>query len=409
MRPPAPATRVLLVALCAMLFGLGQFHRASGGVLSPLLAEVFSLTGSQLGLTISLMFFGVVLMQLPIGAALDRFGVTLVLPLSLCVMAGATLLFAAAATTPMLMASRLLLGAGAAALTASTHIIVSRLVANARFGLANGLVVSFGGVGGVVGAFPLAAAVTTYGWRPVFVMIAIGTVGLALAIFAVLASTRRFGPPPRPAATTEPADAPSFLQLLSRADFLRILAMASVAFAPITAITGLWGGPFYKEVHGLDTTTIGAVLSAMYAAIILAAFTFGGLDAWIRSRRRLVLCGAATSSTLILLAALVPYESIWPVTVCLVVMIFSQQFYIPLAAHMQKIMPAASLGRASALFSIVGMFGISATQIGFGIVIDLAHDAGFATPEAYRLAFGMMAAAIALMAMVYATGRDASK
>ncbi len=392
-----------------MMFGLAQFHRASGGVLSPILADLFALTSSELGVTISLMFFGVVLIQLPVGAALDRFGVTIVLPLSLCVVAAATLYFSGAETKHSLMASRLFIGFGVAALTSSTHIIVSRIVSNARFGLTNGLVVSFGGVGGVIGAFPLAAVVTDFGWRPVFQVIGLGTFVLALVIFGVLASTGRFAPAPRSAEAATDLRAPTYLQLLMRADFLRVLAMSFVAFAPITTITGLWGGPFFKDVYGFDTETIGAILSALYVTMILAAFTFGGLDAWVRNRRRLIWSAAALSTIMMLIAAAVPYDSVWPVSICLVVMIFAQQFYIPLLAHMQKVMPNASLGRASAVFSLVGVLGISVMQTLFGVVIDLAHAAGLATPDAYRLAFLMMAISIGALASIYATGREDSK
>lgn len=49
-----------VIALCAILFAIGQFHRGAGGVLSPYLIEDFGLSASVLGLVIASMFIGTI-------------------------------------------------------------------------------------------------------------------------------------------------------------------------------------------------------------------------------------------------------------------------------------------------------------------------------------------------------------
>ncbi|MEM1164064.1 MAG: hypothetical protein AAGJ28_24295, partial [Pseudomonadota bacterium] len=65
----APNTR-LIIALCAAIFALGQFHRAAGSVFTPILIDRFALSATVISGLVSAMFLAAVLTQIPLGAAL---------------------------------------------------------------------------------------------------------------------------------------------------------------------------------------------------------------------------------------------------------------------------------------------------------------------------------------------------
>ena len=74
-RPPsglAPVTR-LLIAL-ALMTGASQFHRAALGVVGPELAAALAAGPGLLGAANGAFFLALLLLQVPVGLALDRIG-----------------------------------------------------------------------------------------------------------------------------------------------------------------------------------------------------------------------------------------------------------------------------------------------------------------------------------------------
>ena len=59
--------------------------------------------------------------------------------------------------------------------------------------------------------------------------------------------------------------------------------------------------------------------------------------------------------------------------ILLAMIIFCQTFYIPLGAHMRKVVPLEVVGRASILLSLVGVAAIPVMQTSFGAILDLAR------------------------------------
>jgi len=238
----------IVLSVCVGIFALGQFHRASGSVFTPILMDRFALSAATIGGLVSVMYF------------------------------------------------------------ATIHVIIARNFKEDDFGYVSGLVVTLGGVGGLLGTYPLALALERAAWPWVFGLISILTL----------------------------LDQIGFLGLLRQKEFLKILAMSLMTYAPITTITGLWGGPYLQDVAGLSPERAGAVLLLLFAATIVGGFVFGLLDKRAASRKRVILIAVGLSTaSLAVLAALDRPNTIVGVGL-LLVMVFCQQFYVPLGAHMRK-------------------------------------------------------------------------
>ncbi|MEM6985125.1 MAG: MFS transporter [Pseudomonadota bacterium] len=392
----AHSARVAL-AVCIALFALGQFHRASGSVFSPLLVERFALSASALGILVSSLFFANVVAQVPAGMWLDRVGPRRAVMLATACVALGTLGFAIAQSPLWMIVSRVSMGLGMAVIGAGTQVLLARSVAPRQFGYANGLVVSFGGIGGLLGTYPLAVALDALSWTVVFAVIACATLALATAIHVVIAA-------PVAPEQLDPDDkrARGFAWLLRQPDVLRIVVLGLVCYAPITTITGLWGGPFFQDVLGLSAQHSGAVLSLCFAATIVAGYCFGQLDRHIVRRRRLIVTSALVSAAALLALTLQSSANTSLSIALLLVMIFSQQFYVPLTAHLRRVVPADMLGRAVAAFTLVAVLAIPMMQTGFGIVLDVTENAGWSVFDRYRAAFALMGGFIVLCAAVYA-------
>ncbi len=197
-----------------------------------------------------------------------------------------------------------------------------------------------------------------------------------------------------------------YLSLLRQPEFLKILVLGAVTYAPITTITGLWGGPFLQDVAGLSAGQSGAVLLLLFAATIAAGYVFGVLDRHTASRRWLICIALVLSGVSLLALATLARPPVGLTVALLVIMVFSQQFYIPLGAHMRKSVADALLGRASTLLSLVSVAAIPLMQLGFGAILDLAAAWGFAREDQYRAAFGAMGTLVLSAGLIYLTARN---
>lgn len=369
---------------------------------TPILMDRFTLSAATIGGLVSVMFFATILAQVPFGIALDKMGPRPVLSLCILVIAGGTTIFAFAGSFDAMLLSRVLIGVGLAAMGAATHVIIARNFTGSDFGYVSGLVVTFGGIGGLIGTYPLAFVLERFSWSVVFTTVAAVTFLLSAVVFRSV----RPGVPE----TSESGSGvgkQGFLTLLSQPEFLRILVLGAVTYAPITTITGLWGGPYLQDVTGLSPEQAGAVLLLLFSATIVAGYVFGLLDRKAKSRKHIVLGAVGLSGLMLILLAGLNGLNAQTSIALLLAMVFLQQFYVPLGAHMRRAVPDYMLGRASTLLSLVSVAAIPAMQLGFGSVLDIAAGAGFGIEAQYRLAFGLMGILILFCGSVYSFSKDA--
>ncbi|HEU5086931.1 MAG TPA: MFS transporter, partial [Roseiflexaceae bacterium] len=100
-----PTTRQLTIfVLYTFAYFLSYFLRSANAVIARDLAGEFALSPAQLGFMTSVFFASFAALQLPIGAALDRFGARLVTSIVLLLAVAGCLVFAAAPSFAMLSA-----------------------------------------------------------------------------------------------------------------------------------------------------------------------------------------------------------------------------------------------------------------------------------------------------------------
>ena len=326
--------QVLVVFVCVIIFALGQFHRASGSVFSPILIERFALSSATIGILVSTMYLASIVVQVPFGWALDRYEPRIVLSMCIGLVAIGTLIFAIAASIESVFASRIMIGVGLAAMGPANHVIVARNFSRTDFGYVSGLVVTLGGFGGILGTFPLAYVLERVSWTVVFGTVAIINLFLVVLIFQAVRPDQGIEDE-----IEEESREVGFLELVKQREIQKILALAFVTFAPIVTVTGLWGGPYLQDVVGLDAESAGAVLLSLYVSTIVGAYAFGWMDRNFGSRYAIVMISAASSVTCCFLLATLDFQGPALPIVLLLAMVFSQQFYIPLGAHMRKIVP----------------------------------------------------------------------
>src|SRR5258707_15280213 len=190
-------TRALIFALVALACGhmLSTLLRTIPAISLDLMAADFRIETQALASLTSVYHFAFAASQIPVGAAMDRFGVR---PVSLSLLLG-TIVGAMAsgfATGPeSFLFGQFLLGVATSGMLMCPMTLAAKQMSAARFGLWSGVILSIGNLGMLLSSSPLAWVVEHLGWRAGFWISAGLGFAVALAVFVLV--------PKQPAAQAE--------------------------------------------------------------------------------------------------------------------------------------------------------------------------------------------------------------
>ena len=397
------ASKLPLLLLLIAITCLSQFYRVSNSVIAPELTRDLGLSARQLGWAGSAFFFALFAVQIPVGMWFDRYGARrTVAALSILAMAGA-LWIAAAADAFDLIAARALVGVGCAASFMSVVFLCSRWFPPARLATVLSWVFAASNIGTLAAATPLAWIAATVGWRNGFVGLAAITVVVAVSFYACV----RDRPPDQPAPSTRRESlgevVRGLLEVWTTPGLLPVLAMHFFAYATMLTVLGVWGGPYLYDVYRLDGVERGNVLLAMGVAQILGILAYGPMDRLLRSRKKVVLGGAAISVLLLAALALLPRPSLGVAVVLLSAFCFFCAFGTVIVAQGRTLFPDRLAGRGVTP-NMAQCLGLTVLPAGVGYIVEAFGNSDLA----YRVAFGALAAGLVLGASVYVRSRDSA-
>ncbi|MEQ9640958.1 MAG: MFS transporter [Alphaproteobacteria bacterium] len=403
-----PARVAIAFFLFALLFGIGQFHRVSLAVIAGDLQTDLGLGGNLLGIFGATFFLAGAAAQIPTGILLDRLGPRRTVPLILLVGIAGALVLAAASDASQAIVGRALAGFGAAASVMGAYVVFARWLPPERFATVASLMIAFGSIGGLVATTPLALLLEHVTWRTVFVGLAVLTAGLATCVLLLVRDT----PPGLPVAKAPASLRDSLrglIEVFRVPAFWPIAAAGFVQFGPVTALYGLWAGPYLHDVHGLSLVERGHVLMAMAIASPLALTFVGPLDRVFNTRKWLIV--AVMLGEAVVMVGLGGFgERGWLVAACgLVLANCLATHYVVLAAHVRAVMPDYLIGRANTVVNMIAALGVAFAQMATGAIIDILPGAGGAigSVEAYRWIFWFLAALLVCATVGYLPVRDA--
>ncbi|QDU98329.1 MFS transporter [Lignipirellula cremea] len=165
--------RYQVLAWLCVAAAIAYICRQSIGVAESTIRDDLSLSKTQMGLVMSLFFWTYAFSQIPSGAVAHRFGSRLSLLGAASVWSLATGLTAFAFGFPLLLASRVLMGLGQAALFPAAVNTVSRWFPLSGRAGASGALGAAMGVGGALGVGLTGLLLGMVGWRTLFLLYAL--------------------------------------------------------------------------------------------------------------------------------------------------------------------------------------------------------------------------------------------
>jgi predicted MFS family arabinose efflux permease len=394
-----------LLCLVLLPFGFAYFlsyaFRNMNALIADQLRADLEIGSTELGLLTAVLFLAMALVQIPFGAALDRFGPRKVQASLLCLAIIGAMIDSQADGFVGLLFGRALIGIGTAtSLMAGLKAIVL-WAPTERIASANGTLIMLGALGAVAVTAPAETIVATFGWRGVFVVFAVLSLLATMVIGALV---------PEQPATMPPNDSAKTIKLREiYADrrFQRIAPVSMLCIGTSWALQGLWAAPWLTHVAWLDRPTVVRHLLAMGVALAAGAVALG----WITDRLKLrgfagelVLASVAAMSLLaqIALVADLPLPPALPWMIIAVAGAATTISYAILPGYFAKSMSA----RANAALNLLHLLAAFSLQLAIGGVVDLWPEVDGKPPAAaYHAALAIVALLqVAGLAWFVATG-----
>lgn len=256
--------------------------RVSPSVMTNELVQSFNVTATSLGILVSFYYYAYTILQLPCGVILDRLGPKTLLCFSALLCAIGSILFAATNILQIAQLGRFLVGAGSACAFISCLQIAATMFSPKYFVILGGATNMMGTLGGLLGGYPVAKAVNTFGWvKTTFILAAIGLILCAL-IFIFFPSDEK-----KQKVQNGNSIIKNIFVLTKNSQILLSSMIASLMYLPVCAFAELWAVPYFMQKYdvGNEQASISSATVFLGVAIgsVLMAFIANKIRNYVKT------------------------------------------------------------------------------------------------------------------------------
>lgn len=365
----------------------------SPSVMNTTLMKAFDISATQLGNLTACYFYAYLLLQIPAGILLDRFGPRIVTTISIILCSLGTLLFSTAESFALAGIGRFLTGVGAAFAVVNCLKLIANWFPQKQCAFMTGLMMTVAMLGAVGGQAPLASFIERLDWRYAMEIISYIGLGLGVIFWIVVRDVS-------PLKTLEKHIVPQKGSLFKNLKHVFqhkqswwLSIYSGFAFSPVMIFGGLWGVSFISEAFGFTSNIAAQSVSLIFIGFAVGAPFFGIYSDWLKRRKTVMVWG--TLGALLSISAVIYLPSLTVSTVMLLLFAFGffissfllcftmiQEIHSPIYA-------ATVIGFMNAFDAFFGAFSDPLT----GLFLDLNWDgkmldgARIFSVENYKIAF----------------------
>ena len=246
---------MLVFGVFAAAYFCSALLRAITATLAPVLTQEFGLHARDLGLLAGGYFLGFAMIQLPLGAWLDRYGPKRVILYFLALAVVGCLAFSVANSFLGLLAARVLTGVGVSACLMAALTGYRRWFDPPALLRANSWMLMTGSLGMLASTLPVQWLMPLTGWRPLFWMLA-GMILLSMAAIAWIVPVLRdnVSSPSTigqsSGVVAVPLKAVGYGPVWRSRYFRKMAPLAFFNYGGMVAVQTLWAGPWMIRVTG---------------------------------------------------------------------------------------------------------------------------------------------------------------
>jgi len=360
----------------ASLFVLFQFMlQGSTSVMIPQLMRDFSIDVVSIGFLSASYMFTYIVLQIPSGLLVDRFGPRSLLTGGLVLCALACLAFAWAQDYSVAVMSRMLMGIVTAPAVVCALYIGSCWFRTSHFALIAGLTEMLGMFGGALGAEVLALSVEGTGWR--FTMLVCALIAILLAFFTFILVRDR----PRDSVSIQKPDESLLLKLKIVLTIPQVWingVFSGLTFVIISAFASLWCIPFTQKIYGINLIQAASVCSMLFIGAGIGSPFMGWLSDRLKVRKPVMIAGSVASLFLVLIILYLPGISLPVMFVLMLLTGFASSVYMIAFAVVREITPPSVRGTALGVVNTLTIiFGAPILQPFIGWLLRRVHEGSF--------------------------------
>jgi MFS family permease len=296
----------LIWGLGAAFFFSEYLGRVAPGVVVPELSQEFHVSALMLGALSSMFLWPYIIMQMPVGMLVDRYGPHKLLTVTAALTGFGCIAFALAHGLFVAQLGRFLMGFGASFAFVGALKLATMWFCPTRFGLLAGFTQALGMLGAALGAGPLSALVEGLGWRKTMWLIG----GILMVIAILIGLLVRDNPS---AHHGEPEPSEEYGSHISFRDaFTRVLKnpqswfngiYVGLIYSPTGAFAEFWGTTYVQHNNGFDKIKAAEAISCIFLGWAIGGPLAGMLSDRIK-RRKPVMYASALLSLITMTAAL---------------------------------------------------------------------------------------------------------
>ena len=384
---------ILVFLAFAAAYFLSALIRSITATISPALTAELALGAKDLGLLAGGYFLGFAAMQLPLGHWLDRHGPKRVILSLLAIAVIGCVAFSWAGGFIGLLLARILCGVGVSACLMAALTGYRRWFDSATLMRANSWMLMTGSLGMVASTLPVQWLMPLFGWRALFVGLA---VLLALAMLLIYWQVPAWSKKPM-AAPTHPIGqkppSPGYAEVWAHPYFRKMAPIGFFTYGGLVAMQTLWVVPWMTRVAGYTPIEAATGLFWLNIGMLISFWLWGLLSPWLVKRglnaERLITAGMPLSFiflALVIFAAgrLGPWTALGLTLYCM-----SCTFVSLAQPSVGMAFPAALAGRALSAYNLVIFSGVFIIQWGIGLLIDGFRALGLTEVAAFQASLGV--------------------
>ena len=396
----------IMLVLCAG-YTVSQFLRTSLGVLSPNLMHDFNINPNNMGLLGGVFFLSFAIFQIPAGILIDKYGPRKVMSSVIIFAVLGSIIFALSNSFYILLIGRVLMGLGCSICLMGSLVLITRWTDSDQFSKLAGIILAVGGIGGLLATTPLSYFSELFGWRLSFWLAAAVTFCVMVLYYFILEDRKNDLILNR---SNETISLKNLLFILKERNFKFMIPMSLMSYSSLVVILGLWGAPYLKDIHGLDSVERGKILMLMAISWNIGSFVFGRLRSIFGNYKNVVIFGATGVIILLFILSIITDINSIYLYILFCILGFFGAFSVALISHYQVLFDKEYMGRALSTANFFNFGGVFFVQWLTGKIIYLmGGDSTGAPIEAYRLAFLFVAILLLISLCIYFFSNEKKK
>lgn len=270
------------------------------------LTAAFHTNATQLGLLAGSFFYSFFLFQIPTGILIDRFGTRFITSVGITICAAGVLLFSFSQNLMTASLARFLMGIGGSASILTVLKLSTDWFHHKYFALLNGLMMTFGMFGAIMGQTPFNFVFNLFGWRIIHLDISLFGFILALIYWVSVRDRRTILAFKVENPKIDVPFSEGIKILFKNPQNYLLVLYSGLAWTTITVFAGFWGTPFLKIKYHLGDQPAPFINSLLFFGFAIGAPFFGWLSDALKKRKPILLLGTTATLLLFLVVVYLP-------------------------------------------------------------------------------------------------------